>query len=119
MRLRRNRLRPAPYYGTNFRQYALQHLAHEVATSTTSLKYHYLLHNYHIFDENGKKLHIDKLLELNPARWEPSVSNELGRIAQGIGDIKGNDVVDFIPKHQVPKNRSGKSCRNYAAFSTR
>ena len=33
------------------------------------------------------------------------MSNELGRIAQGIGEITGNDVVDYIKKSDVPGDR--------------
>ena len=29
----------------------------------------------------------------------------MGRLAQGIHDVKGNDVLDFIPKSEVPSNR--------------
>ena len=33
-----------------------------------------------------------------------SLSNEIGRIAQGIRDLFGNDTVDYIPRREVPAN---------------
>ena len=33
------------------------------------------------------------------------MSNELGRLAQGIREVNGNDVIDFIPFKEVPKDR--------------
>ena len=63
------------------------------------------LNVFHIFDAKGKKLHIDALLKTNPTTWGPSVSNELGRLAQGIRNVKGNDVIEFIQKSEVPKNK--------------
>ena len=37
--------------------------------------------------------------------WGKSLSNELVWIAQGIGEIEGNDVVDCIKKSEVPADR--------------
>ena len=60
----------------------------------------------HIFNDMGKKMSLDELLHSSMANvWEIAVSNELGRLAQGINNIKGNDVIDFIYKHEVPKNK--------------
>ena len=57
----------------------------------------------HIFDVNGHKESIDTLLKGTQAKtWSGSLSNELGRLAQGIRDVKGNDVVDVISKSEVP-----------------
>ena len=60
----------------------------------------------HIFDTKGKPMSLDALLHGQHAHiWEKSTANELGRLAQGIAGIKGNDAIDFIPKHKVPKNK--------------
>ena len=59
----------------------------------------------HIYNEDGQKLNIDKLLLLDPITWKPSVSNELGRLAGGIRNIKGNNAVKFVPKSTIPKNK--------------
>ena len=37
--------------------------------------------------------------------WVRLLSQELGRIAQGIDDIEVNDVIDVIQKPEVPKDR--------------
>ena len=91
MTLRRRKIN-TPYQGNNFRNIAVQHVAQE--QSSLSL--------YHIYNEAGVKQHVDKLLKQDPKTWEPSVSNELGRLTKGIRDIQGNDVFDFIAKHEVP-----------------
>ena len=60
----------------------------------------------HIFNTNGHKESIDSLLKGSQSKiWSESLSNELGRLAQGVNSVKGNDVVDFIPKSDVPTNR--------------
>ena len=60
---------------------------------------------YHIYNEQGVKQHIDKLLQSDPTKWEPSVSNEIERLTKGIRAIKGNDVFDFIAKHEIPPHK--------------
>ena len=53
----------------------------------------------HIYDIHGHKESIDSLLRGDiHSIWSQSLTNELGRIAQGIGTIQGNDVIDFIKK---------------------
>ena len=59
----------------------------------------------HIFDTDGNKLSVDKLLKQNPERWNNSLSNEIGRLVQGIRNVKGNDGVDFVSISEVPKNK--------------
>ena len=52
-----------------------------------------------MYDDQESKASLDSLLRGNTATvWETSLSNELGRITQGINHIKGNDVVDYIKK---------------------
>ena len=34
------------------------------------------------------------------------ILNYLGSLAQGIFNILGNDALEFIPKHDVPKNKT-------------
>ena len=39
-------------------------------------------------------------------KWEIGLSNEIGRLAQGIGDgVSGTDTIDFIRKSEVPANK--------------
>ena len=59
----------------------------------------------HIFNEEGNKLSLDKLLRDNPAIWGTALSNEIGRLSQGVSDVKGNNAMTFIPRHEVPKNK--------------
>ena len=42
--------------------------------------------------------------------WAQSVSRELGRLAQGFKQIKGNDAIEFIPKSQVPPKEKSNIC---------
>ena len=60
----------------------------------------------HIYNENGQPMSLDRLLQSeNAIIWERATSNEIGRLSQGINNILGNDVLDFILKEQVPKNK--------------
>ena len=59
-----------------------------------------------MFDTQGRKQSLDKLLQ-GPTKqiWQKALTNELGRLAQGINNVNGNDVVDFISYKDVPKNK--------------
>ena len=95
MRLRK--LKSAPNY-TPFKHMAAQHLADvQWMNYITSIN--------HIYNEDGQRLNIDKLLKLDPITWKPSVSNELGRLAGGIRNIKGNKAIQFVPKSSIPKTK--------------
>ena len=60
----------------------------------------------HIYNEEGHTESIDSLLRgSSAATWKQSLSNELGRLAQGIGNLKGNDAMDFISIKEVPRDR--------------
>ena len=60
----------------------------------------------HIFNTNGHKESIDSLLKGSQSKTcSASLSNELGRLAQGINNVRGNDVVDFIHKSDVSTSR--------------
>ena len=49
---------------------------------------------------------IDDLLKSHNADiWANALSNELGRLAQGIGSIIGNDAIEFISKNDVPPDK--------------
>ena len=49
---------------------------------------------------------IDQLIQEEPETWKVSVSNKIGRRAQGIREVKGNNVLEFIPRHEVPANKT-------------
>ena len=60
----------------------------------------------HMYDNNtGKKQSIDALLKPSTKNWKKALSNELGCLAQGIWDVKENNVIDFITYSEVPKDR--------------
>jgi hypothetical protein len=61
----------------------------------------------HIFQENGKKETIDRLLNsINKHIWMRSLSNEWGRLAQGNKyGVIGIDTIEFISQHDVPKDK--------------
>ena len=60
----------------------------------------------HIYDTTGNKESIDSLLKVPQCKtWNASLSHELGRLSQGINGIQVNDVVDFIPRSEVPSDR--------------
>ena len=92
---------PQYYYnqGTNFRQYAVQHIQALHHFSNPSVN--------HVYDDNGKKQSIDDLLKgkMKP-KWEIGLSNEIGQLAQGVGDsVAGTNTIDFIQKSKVPANK--------------
>ena len=61
----------------------------------------------HIFDDTGKKLSLDALLSgPDSGIWKKSISNELGRLSDGIpGRVRGTKAVKWIYKNQVPKTK--------------
>jgi hypothetical protein len=65
-------------------------------------------HANHIFDSNCKKEIIDTLLTgMDSATWTQALSNEYGRLAQGIDDrVVATDTIDFIHKSEVPSNKT-------------
>ena len=64
--------------------------------------FHHQIQN--IYTDTGKKETMDTLLSgPNKKIWTTALSNELGRLAQGVGsDIRGTDTIVFIPKCDVP-----------------
>ena len=62
------------------------------------------LQTNHIYD-NGKKQSLDKLIQRDKT-WQTSLSNELGRVMQGIGNrITGTDTMEFVKKHEIPTHK--------------
>ncbi len=85
---------PAPNYqfSTN-RSLSFQHMVANHFRNTIN----------HIFDVQGKRQTLDQLIHgTDAAIWQQATSNELGRLAQGVKNTKGNDVIDFIYKSDVP-----------------
>ena len=59
----------------------------------------------HIYTGSNKET-IDTLIA-GPTKeiWQQALANEIGRLAQGIGDIKGTNTLCFIPKNEIPNNK--------------
>ena len=67
-----------------------------------------LQYAFAVWDEKLQKNVEFKDLITNPktkATWTTSYANELGRLAQGIRDIKGSNCIYFIPHTKVPRNK--------------
>ena len=71
-------------------------------------KQHHML--CHVFDTDGHKESIASLRQgKNGIKWTNGLSNEIGRLAQGVGKFRctskkiiGTNTIHFIPHHQVP-----------------
>ena len=87
------------------RKNALVHLLQQQTADPSDMFYMPTVH--HIFNETtGKKETLDTLLAGQYHDiWNRSLSNELGRLTNGIRDIKGTQTMFFIHKDQVPKGR--------------
>jgi hypothetical protein len=79
----------------SFRHRAAQHLLAQNLTNKL----------LHVFDTTGRKQSLDTLLRQNPEIWNKALSNEIGRLAQGVRDVKGNDALDFVHLSTIPKNK--------------
>ena len=69
---------------------------------------------FHIYDDNGKKSTLDKVLQGDQKEiWNKASSNEFGRLAQGNKYcIKYRDVMEFIHQKDVPADEKV----TYASF---
>ena len=59
------------------------------------------------FYQKGKKETTYTMLHEYPKMWNISLSNNIGRLSQGIVDVVGNNTTAFIPHHLVQKGKSG------------
>ena len=73
---------------------------------------------------SGASLEYRHLIQNDQTRrtWNRSFANELGRLANGVGDrIKGTNIIKFIPKTAVPPGRKvtyGRMVVNYRSDKT-
>ena len=60
-----------------------------------------------IDEKTGESLEYRELIKRPEVKekWFTALANELGRLAQGIRDIKGTETIHFIPKSEIPKDR--------------
>ena len=69
----------------------------------------------HIYDVNGRRQSIDKLLKGSdaPTKWSPALSNEWGRLAQGNDNgVECTNTINFVSYNEVPRDRKV----TYASF---
>lgn len=94
------------YQYTSQKPLALQHML-----------YQHLSHKLnHILDKAGQKQTLDQLLNGYAAKiWTVATSNKLGGIAQGIRNVNGNNVMDFI-KNPTYLLKKGHICQNGMQF---
>ena len=90
--------RPRLIFGSPFPRFSAPSKDHQ---------YHPQLILQHIFNDNGKKLTIDKLLNGKDKEiWSRACGNEIGRLAGGIKNrVQGTNTIEFIKKHQIPINK--------------
>ena len=84
---------------TNFRNIAARTLlAQHLFTPTL----------HHLFQPNGRKETLDSVLRgKDAATWKRSLSNEIGRLAQGNDyGVTSTDTIEFIHKCDVPQGRT-------------
>ena len=59
---------------------------------------------------NAKTVNLEeysKLIKgLERQIWEQAYANDLGRLAQGVDNIKGTNTIFFIAHYEVPKGKS-------------
>ena len=95
----RYNLRKPAHMPTNFKDKAAKYLLaqHIFSKQMTG----------HVYNTDGKKETINTLLfGLDSKIWTRSMSNELGRLAQGnIYGVTATDTIYFIFKHDVPTNQ--------------
>ena len=84
----------------------LRSLRHRVVTTLAAQHVQGpISHSNHIHTPKGVRLRTDKLLMQNELIWGKSLSNELGRLTQGVRDVGSNGAMIFIHKNKVPKNK--------------
>ena len=68
---------------------------------------------HHIYNANGDKQSLEKLLRTDPKKWFRALSNEWGRLSQGnIHGVEWTNTIDFISHTEVPSDRKV----TYASF---
>ena len=102
-------LRPRPYLRRSYNEQAIGK-AQSIIAHQSPYKQHIASHVFH--PTSGAKQSLDTLRSGQQGpQWTKGLSNELGRLAQGVGKartvsdkIVGTDTIHFIPKTKVPVN---------------
>ena len=115
---RRKTYHPSTEHQYNFRSRTATRVAQLISNNVTNFKnlaaqllldQHYCKQVLnHIFDVNGKRQSIDKLLRSDDAetKWCSALSNEWGQLSQrNDSGVEFTNIIQFISYDQVPKNR--------------
>ena len=63
------------------------------------------------------QLKYNKLIQgTDKEKWLQGMSNELGRLTQGFGSVKGNNTFFFMPKKNMPGNKTATCIRTVCAI---
>ena len=80
-------------------------------------RYHFAYHGHAINPDTGKIAEYRELRQSSDGPiWINSNCEEIGRLAQGYGNIKGTNTIHFIQLSDVPKGRKICYLRPVAAF---
>jgi hypothetical protein len=78
---------------------------------------HFALHGHAINPDTGKIAEYRELSQSSEgAIWQNSNCEEIGRLAQGYGNIKGTNTIHFIRRANIPRGRKAAYLRVVSAF---
>lgn len=78
---------------------------------------HFALHGHAINPDTGKIAEYRELSHSSDgAIWQNSNCEEIGRLAQGYGAIKGTNTIHFIRRSAIPRGRKAAYLRVVSAF---
>ena len=78
---------------------------------------HFALHGHAINPDTGKIAEYRELSQCSEgAIWQNSNCEEIGRLAQGYGTIKGTNTIHFIRRSAIPRGRKAAYLRVVSAF---
>ena len=86
-----------------YKQHSFQH-----RRATQALVANVILNNTinDVYDGRGNTLNLDDLITgETKGIWIKATCNKLGRLAQGYGDTKGTNTIEFIYHHEVPMDK--------------
>ena len=86
-------------------------------TSVDPARPHFALHGHAINPDTGKIAEYRELSQSSDgAIWENSNCEEIGRLAQGYGAIKGTNTIHFIRRSAIPRGRKAAYLRVVSAY---
>jgi hypothetical protein len=87
------------------------------ASTTNPILQHYACHGNAFNPDTGKLAEYRELSQSSEGPlWQSSNADEIGRLAQGFGAIKGTNTIFFINVKDIPKGRKATYLRVVAAM---